>query len=308
MTGVPSEERPVKKEYLCPHPTNFQHFVQEGTLMNNELHVPRDFKGIWIPREIWLHPELLPLEKLVWAEIHSLYNREKGGCYAKNDYLAKFFGVGETYISKVISKLKKLGFVEEIHFNGRQRVIRAVLPPEDFGQCKADLHCSATQTCTAEQVRPEPECNPPIYIENKEKNKERESKGAAPPTPLSRSPVSSSFSKTPRRKSAQGEKLRFGKHENVEMTQADYEAAISEYGKTLVDRNIAELDVWIGRGKAKGERDHYLTLLAFIRREKENQKEKNNANPKQDVRKRQLDEWAKDNGDPNENPNILRFD
>lgn len=133
--------------------------------------LPRDFKGIWIPREIWLHKELSPLEKMVWAEVHSLYDRTKGGCYAKNDYLAKFFGVGETYISKVISKLKSFGYIQEVHFNGRQRVIRAVLPPEDLGECKADLHYSARQTCTEEQGRLRQKCNPPIYIENKEENK-----------------------------------------------------------------------------------------------------------------------------------------
>src|SRR5690606_4663134 len=124
-----------------------KHFLR---LEHKDCLMSRDFKGIWIPREIWLCEEVLPLEKMIWAEIHSLYDREKGGCYASNQYLSRFFGVGETYISKIISKLKKLGLIQDVKFDGRKRVIRAVLPPEDF-ESKPDLHSDTTQTCTTVQ-------------------------------------------------------------------------------------------------------------------------------------------------------------
>ncbi len=92
----------------------------------------RDFKGIWIPREICLHPELSPLAMMVWANIHSLFCREKQGCYATNEYLASKFRVSESHISDTISNLKALGLIVEVSFNGRTRFLRAVVPAEDL--------------------------------------------------------------------------------------------------------------------------------------------------------------------------------
>ena len=46
----------------------------------------RDFKGIWIPRHIWLHKDLTHLDKIVLMEIDSLSKSEKG-CFASNKYL-----------------------------------------------------------------------------------------------------------------------------------------------------------------------------------------------------------------------------
>ena len=37
----------------------------------------RDFKGIWIPKDIWLSKELSLMEKVLFVEIHSLDN-ERG--------------------------------------------------------------------------------------------------------------------------------------------------------------------------------------------------------------------------------------
>ena len=50
----------------------------------------RDFKGIWIPREIWLAEDLSHIEKLYLAEIDSLDNGKKG-CFASNAYFSRFF-------------------------------------------------------------------------------------------------------------------------------------------------------------------------------------------------------------------------
>lgn len=82
---------------------------------------PRDFKGVWIPKEIWLHPELSMLEKCLAAEINSLDGDDN--CYAGNEYFAKFFGVTERHIRRAISNLKKLGIVEQVNFDGRIRYL-----------------------------------------------------------------------------------------------------------------------------------------------------------------------------------------
>lgn len=70
----------------------------------------RDFKGIWIPREVWLSKELTMQEKLFLVEIDSL-NNEKG-CYAGNDYFADFFDLSKSRCSEIIKSLEKKGFIE----------------------------------------------------------------------------------------------------------------------------------------------------------------------------------------------------
>ena len=70
----------------------------------------RDFKGIWIPREIWLSEDLTIGQKVMLAEIWSLEHPEKG-CYASNDYFAGFFRLSERQVSRVINELIEKGYV-----------------------------------------------------------------------------------------------------------------------------------------------------------------------------------------------------
>lgn len=92
----------------------------------------RDFKGIWIPREFWLIEGLSPMEKILWSEIDSLYDEEKKGCFASNEYLARFMQVKERTVRDVLCKLRKLKLIEDVSFDGRQRVIKALLPDSDY--------------------------------------------------------------------------------------------------------------------------------------------------------------------------------
>jgi hypothetical protein len=69
----------------------------------------RDFKGIWIPKEVWLSDDLTMQEKLFFVEIDSLDNED--GCFATNEYFAKFFGISKTRVSKVINSLVKKGYI-----------------------------------------------------------------------------------------------------------------------------------------------------------------------------------------------------
>lgn len=83
----------------------------------------RDFKGIWIPKEIWLNEELDITEKAIFAEIDSLDN--ENGCTAGNSYFTKFFKVSESTITRAISHLKELGLITS-SFDGRVRTLRVV--------------------------------------------------------------------------------------------------------------------------------------------------------------------------------------
>lgn len=88
---------------------------------DSESSLSRDFKGIWIPKEIWLHPDLTYFEKFLIAEIHSLDHGE--GCYASNKYLADFMHSTESSIANSISHLRKLGMIVDRGFDGRRRRI-----------------------------------------------------------------------------------------------------------------------------------------------------------------------------------------
>lgn len=88
--------------------------------MNEE----RDFKGVWIPKEIWLNEELTLLEKAIYVEIDSLDNNNH--CYASNEYFAEFCGCSESAITKAIKHLKELNMIEVTNFDGRHRVMRVV--------------------------------------------------------------------------------------------------------------------------------------------------------------------------------------
>lgn len=81
----------------------------------------RDFKGVWIPKEIYLHPDLSWTEKILCVEIDSLDQGE--GCWASNGHFARFLGIGESQIVKSITKLRKLGLLIDVKFDGRKRYI-----------------------------------------------------------------------------------------------------------------------------------------------------------------------------------------
>jgi helix-turn-helix protein len=128
--------------------------------------LPRDFKGIWIPKDIWLHKELSSDEMLLWAEIDSL-DGEKG-CFATNEYFMKFFNCKERVIQDRISRLKKLGFIFQESFDGRTRILRSSLKTiyEKFStsEVRQDAQVHKTSPLGCEIVHPTP-----IY-ENKEEN------------------------------------------------------------------------------------------------------------------------------------------
>ncbi len=81
----------------------------------------RDFKGIWIHSEIWLSRELSLMEKVLFAEIHSLDNER--GCFASNGYFADFFGMSARQISTHVTSLKAKGYITVTIENHHERTI-----------------------------------------------------------------------------------------------------------------------------------------------------------------------------------------
>jgi hypothetical protein len=68
----------------------------------------RDFKGIWIPAEIWLL-DIPVMEKLFLVEIDSLDNKD--GCFASNKYFSDFFKISKGRCSQIIKSLEEKEFI-----------------------------------------------------------------------------------------------------------------------------------------------------------------------------------------------------
>ena len=137
--------------------------MSDTTIPNEKIEVNRHFKGIWIPREIWLADGLSAFEKVLWAEIHSLYDTEKLGCYASNEYLAKFIGLKERTIRDALCKFRQLKLIEDVSFNGRERVIKALEPDGEFSRRLAEWRLAAMQTGGLPPCRLADSRHPVIY-------------------------------------------------------------------------------------------------------------------------------------------------
>ena len=107
----------------------------------------RGFKGIWISAEVWLDERLTALDKMILAEITSLDTGE--GCYASNKYLAEFCGCKEIKVSNSVTKLKEIGYLELVKFDGRQRILKSCLTKkirQTYKKDKADLQKNKVST------------------------------------------------------------------------------------------------------------------------------------------------------------------
>ena len=74
----------------------------------------RDFKGVWIPRNVWFEKDLSMSEKALLIEIDYLDNsRKKYGrpCEAGNPHFAEFLGVSTRQVRTYINRLAEKGYI-----------------------------------------------------------------------------------------------------------------------------------------------------------------------------------------------------
>lgn len=86
----------------------------------------RRFSGVFIPVDVYLDERLTAVEKIVFAEIDSLDDEERG-CFASNEYLADFCKCSIRKVSESVAKLIDCGYIYQESFNGRTRVLRSRL-------------------------------------------------------------------------------------------------------------------------------------------------------------------------------------
>jgi DNA-binding Lrp family transcriptional regulator len=110
--------------------------------------------GLWIPVEI----EVLPLsltEKVLLSEIVSL--DRVGECFASNEHFSKLLGVRSDSVSRLISKLKKAGYLKQIGFDGRRRKLLPTLPSGSIAlkpnQAEKRIDSKPSQACAVSKGR-----------------------------------------------------------------------------------------------------------------------------------------------------------
>lgn len=91
--------------------------MQQSEQLNPDAPI-KEYTGVWIPAEVMESEKLSPMEKLLYGEIAGFRK-----CYASNAWLAERIGRSERTVKRLISHLIECGFVENLGFNGRFRII-----------------------------------------------------------------------------------------------------------------------------------------------------------------------------------------
>ena len=82
----------------------------------------RDFKGVWISKELYCDPNLNCREVFLLAEIQSLC--ELGECFASNKHFANYLGISKREVEKLILNLREKGYIEtEVVYKNNSREI-----------------------------------------------------------------------------------------------------------------------------------------------------------------------------------------
>lgn len=227
---------------------------------NSDSLVPRTFKGIWIPREIWLDRRLTYFEKCLLSEIHSLDDPEKG-CYASNQYFMSFFNEKERKIQDGLAKLKQFGYVIQEKFDGRVRTLRTNLfsvnslfsTSEVQGNIPKNSDKSLFSTSGVSNFTPLP-CEIPhlspigdsIEPENKAYNKDKKEKH--PPSP------------------PEGGNARVACGAFVKLTTEEREALEKFYGAQRVEGLIEEINDYLASTGKKPYKDYAAVVRQWARR------------------------------------------
>ena len=200
----------------------------------------RNFKGIWIPKEIWLSENLTILEKILLVEIDSLEDEEKG-CFASNKYFSNFFKLTNGRISQIINDLNKKKYISiDYQYKGKEiekRILRINRPPypEVFNKLNRYLENDDGGIKFSKEGYLENAKDNNIYtnniIDNKKKNIQKE---------------------------------KYGEFKNVLLTEEEYEKIKDKNMEQFIDK----LSIYI-ESKGNKYKSHYATILNWSRKEKE---------------------------------------
>ena len=203
----------------------------------------RDFRGIWIPRHIWLDKNLKPIEKILLAEIESLGGLSDG-CFASNQYLAEFLDLSKDRTSKLISGLKNKGYitVELSYKEGSYEVDKRIIKANP-----SSYFCLGGST----------------HLEGGGENNDY----------ITKQYNINNNNKTSKKKTTKEVRHKYGEFKNVLLSDKDLEKLKAEYGEELVEKYIKKMDEWI---ELNGRRykNYYLALRQWMNKEVSKKQEK----------------------------------
>ena len=203
----------------------------------------RDFRGIWIPRHIWLDKNLKPIEKILLAEIESLGGLHDG-CFASNQYFADFLDLSKDRTSKLISGLKNKGYitVELSYKEGSYEVDKRIIKANP-----SSYFCLGGST----------------HLEGGGENNDY----------ITNNYNINNNNKTSKKKTTKEARHKYGEFKNVLLSDKDLEKLKTEYGEELVEKYIKKMDEWI---ELNGRRykNYYLALRQWMNKEVSKKQEK----------------------------------
>lgn len=216
--------------------------------MNSYL---RNFTHITIPAEIWLRRDISMQAKALWAEIRSLHDKEKGGCYASDEYLMEFMQLKRSRLHEVLKELKDTGLITTVSFDGRQTIRCAIVPEVEYQ--------------TGQQVSGIPDSSlpenrtPPIRKTGLEPNghtiyKKEENKDYTP--------------KPPKGGSADADCSMVSHGSHVQLKKEDYQKLTETYGKGVIDQVIEEMNDYCLSKAPKGYKCYAAAIRNWMRRRK----------------------------------------
>ena len=98
----------------------------------------RDFKGVWIPKEIWMNKDLTIMQKLFLVEINSLDN--DSGCFAGNAHFVDMFELSKQRCSQIINSLAEKEYINiTLIYNGKQIKKRVIRVSNKFDRVSSTL-------------------------------------------------------------------------------------------------------------------------------------------------------------------------
>lgn len=218
-----------------------------------ENQIERDFKGVWIPKEIWLDENLSWTEKILLVEIDSLAQNNE--CFATNEHFAQFLHLKKDTISKAISSLKNKGYVEVTlqYKDGTKEIIRRVI--DTTGYRKKILGGLGKKSET-------PPGKKSYYNNTNNNNTNNNTERECAREALTHPP------KKRKEKNTHGGKQKYGKFENIFLSDVEIENLKQEYPSNYSEV-IDKLSAYMAAKKENYE-NHYAAVVLWLLREKKN--------------------------------------
>ena len=230
----------------------------------------RDFKGVWIPKEIWLNRDLSVMEKLFLVEIDSLDNEQ--GCFASNKHFSDFFDISKGRCTQIIKSLEEKGLVSIKHeYKGKQIIRRTIRVVNKVNKVDNELN-GVVNNLNEGSEKTKQGC-----LENDEDNN------------TINNPINNSYNNKQTKKT----RHKYGDNQNVLMTKEEHDKLSEKFPNDL-EKRINNLSYYMA-STGKSYKSHYMTIISWARRDKEKTSTQNKPLDLDNVfdEKDNSDQWAR---------------